>query len=143
MLAGQPVTRWHVAAAVLVGSLMSGCAFGPMPSATGRDGIVMGSIGAKGLDGAGLGEIHSGTCKGLRVERQDRLRRIEALQAAMAAELASPPATLAQALQRAGETPEAGTLAYREIAGEKVHLDALIAAATKLGCSLESPAKAL
>ena len=112
---------------------LSGCAFGPLPSSTGRDGVVTGSVGSV-VEAASLDELHGGTCPGLDLERAEHLKRIDGLKAKIAAELAAPPATIAQAVQRASGPPEEGTAAFREISAERVHLESLSAAAAKMGC---------
>jgi hypothetical protein len=122
-----------VAALALVVAL-SGCGMGALPSS--HSGPVTGALATPGVAAAstGIDEIHSTTCPGLAIERQERLRRIAALQTAIAAELKNLPTTVAQAVQRASGAPEEGTLAYGEMMVERAQLDSIAAAGTRLRC---------
>ena len=113
---------------------LSGCAFGPLPSSTGRDGVVTGSVGRSAAEVASIDEIHSSTCPGLALEREERIKRIDSLKAKVAVEVAAPPATLVQAVLRASGSPDEGTAAFREMSAERTHLESLSAAAAKMGC---------
>jgi hypothetical protein len=119
--------------AVCVG--ITACGAIPLGSS---DGLVTGSIAAANLQGvsaiAGNGEIHSTTCPGLDIERQERLRRIAGLQTAVSAELTNPPTTLAHAVLRASGAPEEGTTAHGQIMQERSYLASIALAAARLGC---------
>lgn len=108
--------------------MLSGCALGPLgPLASGN--------------GMQFAEIHSHTCNGLGIERQERLARIAALETSVKAELDSPPATLMQAVQRSGPTPEVGTQSYGQLAAERRLLDENAAATTDAKCLVAQTAK--
>jgi hypothetical protein len=131
-------------ASALACAALSGCGTGALP--TSYNGPVTGSIAAANAQAiaaasTGLSEIHSTTCPGLEIERQERLRRIAKLQTTVTAELASAPTTLAHAMQRAGPTPEEGTLAYQEIMAERTYLASVAVASAKQGCPPTDPGK--
>jgi hypothetical protein len=117
------------------GVLMGGCGLAPMASSHGP---VTGSIGPANqviaAASTGISEIHSSTCPGLDVERQERLKRIAGLQLAMASELANPPATVFQAMKRVSDTPGEGTVAHGQIMEERAYLASVATAAARLGC---------
>jgi hypothetical protein len=132
--------RWSIIAQ-LFGSALGGCVMGPLPSS--YSGPVTGSIGAGAVSSSGqaieqastgLGEIRSSTCAGLALERQERLQRIAQLQTTVVAELASPPATLAQAVQRATGNPEEGTAAFKDISVERTQIASIASVAGPMGC---------
>jgi len=133
--------RLRAVAAVCASVVLAGCAMGPLPSSTSHEAIATGSIGTA-APSTGLGEIHSGTCSGLALERIERLRRIDVLQESVNAELTKPPATIEQAMQRSGSSPEQGTTAYRDLAAERVHLDTVKAAEAKMSCPIDVATKA-
>jgi hypothetical protein len=101
-------------------------------------GLATGSIAATNLQtvaaSTGISEIHSTTCPGLEIERLERQRRIDGLQKAVVAELASPPSTVVQAMKRVSDTPEEGTAAHGQIMEERSFLASVAAAAARLGC---------
>jgi hypothetical protein len=82
----------------------------------------------------GTGEVHSTTCPGLDIERQERLRRIAGLQTAATAELTNPPTTIAHAVLRVSGAPEEGTMAHGQIMQERSYLASIALAAARLGC---------
>ena len=118
--------------AVLIGAAVAGCAMGPLASG---NGLSTGAIGAagSGVDFAS-GDLHGTSCEGLALERQQRQARIAALQPSLTTDLANPPATLMQILQRASTTPEVGTNTYAQIAAERANLDAATTLAGSRGC---------
>ena len=132
------------AAVLLAGAGLSGCGMGALP--TSYNGPVTGSIAAAqaqviAASSTGLSEIHSTTCPGLEIERQERLSRIVKLQTLVATELGKPPTTLAHAMQRTTSTPEEGTVAYQEIMAERTYLASVATAGAKLGCPPLTPGK--
>jgi hypothetical protein len=123
--------------AVVLGMALSGCGLGALPSS--NNGPVTGSLAAAhgpavAAASTGIDEIHSTTCPGLEIERQERSRRIATLQVAVAAELKNLPATVAQVVHRVSDTPEEGTVAYGEILAERTLLASNASAAARLGC---------
>ena len=114
---------------------LAGCALGPLASSNGADEIATASIAGGSVSAE---EIHSASCDGLALERRERVKRIAALQPNIAAELGSPPATIAQALQRVSAAPETGTTAYAQIAQERTNLEAAEALAARKGCPAEA-----
>jgi hypothetical protein len=120
--------------------MLGGCGLGPLATSHGP---VTGSIGGSSqmtaAASAGISEIHSTTCPGLDVERQERLRRIAGLQTAMAAELVNPPTTVIQAMKRVSDAPEEGTVAHGQIMEERAYLASIGSAAARLGCPPVAP----
>lgn len=109
--------------------LLSGCALGPLgPLASG--------------DGAEYAELHSHNCSGLAIERQERLTRIATLEHSVQGELQAPPATLMQAVQRNGPSPEVGTQSYAQLAAERRLLDEVAAASLSAKCTVTATANA-
>jgi hypothetical protein len=138
--AGLSLARHTALVCVLVaGAGLSGCGVGALvePLAA-SSGMVTGSVGGATMSTAaassGISEIHSSTCPGLEIERQERLRRIAGLQSAVANELASPPATVIQAMKRVSGAPEEGTVAHGQIMEERAYLASIASAAARLGC---------
>jgi hypothetical protein len=126
---------------VSLGSLLAAClglaACGAIPLGA-SDGPVTGSITAANMQSVasivGTGEVHSTTCPGLDIERQERLRRIADLQTAATAELSNPPATIAHAVLRVSGAREEGTIAHGQIMQERSYLASIALAAARLGC---------
>ncbi len=108
-------------AVVAICFVLGGCALGPIAS----------------FDGGTYSEVRGHSCNALAIERQQHVARIATLEGTMAAELAKPPTTLAQALQRMGDSPQVGTDAYAELTSEQTRLEANRVEAMRIPCPAE------